>query len=141
MSVFSILVFVLCETSNNLTVVAKSDRDIAIKLDNASFHPLTNAHANQLKVSVGYDVENKTLRDDIINGVMKVYAPNGTLLKHSSYQNGFLANKTGMLDFKTTFRDPNLSNIIANVTIFDLEKKNILSNTITTKLSLEKPDS
>lgn len=140
LSVISVLVFVIFQASNNLSVMGQSDRDIKIKLDNTSYIPLTNTPANQLKVSVEYDVKNKALRDDTINGVMKVYASNGTLLKHSSFPNGFLANVTGTLLFKTTLKDPNLTDIIANVTIFDISKKNVLSNTITSKLTLQKPE-
>ncbi|HEX7179300.1 MAG TPA: hypothetical protein VF220_06195, partial [Nitrososphaeraceae archaeon] len=77
LSVISVLVFVIFQASNNLSVMGQSDRDIKIKLDNASYIPLTNTPANQLKVSVEYDVKNKALRDDTINGVMKVYASNG----------------------------------------------------------------
>jgi hypothetical protein len=100
--------------------------------------PLTNTKANQLKIIIKYDVKNKALRDDMVNGIMIVYTSNGTILKHSSFPNGFLANVTGNLIFKTTLKDPNLTEIIANLTIFDLGKKYPVSNTITSKLTLQK---
>jgi hypothetical protein len=93
-----------------------------------------------VNIFVNYDVENKTLEDKKINGVMKVYAPNGTLVKYSSFPNGFLANKSGVVEFKTTLKDPILTDVVANVTLFDIGKENTLSNTITSKSSLQKLD-
>jgi hypothetical protein len=69
---------------------------------------------------------------------MKVFASNGTLVKYSSFPDGFLANKTGIVEFKTTLRNPNLTDIVANVTMFDIKKENVLSNSIAKKLSLQK---
>ena len=112
--------------------------DISISLENASYVQLNNT-ASKLNVLVNYDVENKTLQDERINGVMKVYASNGTLVKYSSFPDGFLANETGVVEFKTTLKDPNLTDIAVNVTMFDIGKKNILSNTITSESSLQKP--
>jgi hypothetical protein len=54
---------------------------------------------------------------------------------------GFLANESGVVEFKTTLKDPNLTDIVVNVTMFDMGKKNILSNTITSESCLQKPDS
>ena len=68
---------------------------------------------------------------------MKVYASNGTLVKYSSFPNSFIANQTGVLGFKTSIKDAQLIEVIANVTIFDIAKKNALSNTITSRLNLE----
>ena len=71
--------------------------------------------------------------------MMKVYASNGTLVRFSSFPNGFLANESDVVEFKTTLKDPNLTDIVVNVTLFDIGKKNILSNTITSESSLQKP--
>ena len=56
------------------------------------------------------------------------------------FPDGFLANKSGVVEFKTTLKDPNLTDIAVNVTLYDIGKKNILSNTITSESSLQKPD-
>ena len=119
-------------------IMAQNDNDISISLENASYVQ-SNSTASKLNVLVNYDVKNKTLEDETINGVMKVYASNGTLVKYSSFPNGFLANETGIVEFKTTLRDPNLTNIVANVTLFDIKKENVLSNSIAKELSLQKP--
>jgi hypothetical protein len=131
---------VLYQAPNYVRVMAQNGNDISISLENASYVQLNNT-ASKLNVLVNYDVENKTLQDERINGVMKVYASNGTLVKYSSFPDGFLANETGVVEFKTTLKDPNLTDIAVNVTMFDIGKKNILSNTITSESSLQKPDS
>ena len=63
---------------------------------------------------------------------------NDHLVKSSSFPNGFLANKSGVVEFKTTLKDPNLTDIVVNVTMYDIGKKNTLSNTITSKSSSQK---
>ena len=134
----AISAFVLYQAPNDRFVMAQNGNDISISLENASYVQLNNT-ASKLNVLVNYDVENKTLQDERINGVMKVYASNGTLVKYSSFPDGFLANETGVVEFKTTLKDPNLTDIAVNVTMFDIGKKNILSNTITSESSLQKP--
>ena len=137
----AISTIVLYQAINDLTVMAQkdNDNDISISLENSSYVQ-SNSTASKLNVLVNYDVENKTLRDEKINGVMKIYASNGTLVKYSSFPDGFLANKSGVVEFKTTLKDPNLTDIAVNVTLYDIGKKNILSNTITSESSLQKPD-
>jgi hypothetical protein len=69
---------------------------------------------------------------------MKLYSSNGTLIHSSSFPQGFVAKKKGGTEeFKTTIRDPELKDVIANVTFVDLEKDSIISNTVTTKLSVQ----
>ena len=134
----AISVLVLYQAPNYVRVIAQNGNDISISLENASYVQLNNT-ASKLNVLVNYDVENKTLLDERINGVMKVYASNGTLVRFSSFPNGFLANESDVVEFKTTLKDPNLTDIVVNVTLFDIGKKNILSNTITSESSLQKP--
>ena len=135
----AISVLVLYQAPYDVRIMAQNGNDISISLENARYVQ-SNSTAGKLNVFVNYDVENKTLQDERINGVMKVYASNGTLVKYSSFPDGFLANETGVVEFKTTLKDPNLTDIVVNVTLFDIGKKNILSNTITSESTLQKPD-
>ena len=135
LSVIPLLVFILYEVSNSTAVLSQPGKYISINLANSSYVPL-NSSVNQVKVFVNYDVENP-FQDAKINEVMKVYASNGTLVKYSSFPNSFFANQTGVLGFKTSLKYPQLTEVIANVTIFDIAKKNALSNTITSRLILE----
>ena len=104
----AISAFVLYQVLNDVRVMAQNENgnDISISLEKASYVQ-TNKTASKLNVLVNYDVEKKTLRDERINGVMKIYASNGTLVKYSSFPSGFLANKSGVVEFKTTLNTSN----------------------------------
>jgi hypothetical protein len=103
--------------------------------DKSSYAPLTNIHGNQLSVSVKYEIDDKSLADQKINGLMKIYSSNGTLIHSTSFPDGFSAKKKGGVEeLKTTFRDPTLEQVIANVTFTDLKKTETLSNTVTANL-------
>jgi hypothetical protein len=117
---------------------AQTNEDISIKIANSSYAPMTNVQGNQLKVSVEYQVNDESLENEKINGIMKVYSPNGTLIHTSSFPDGFVAEKKGGTeDFKTTIRNPELNELIANVTFVDMEKDSTLSNTVTTTMNLQ----
>ena len=117
---------------------AQTNEDISISIANSSYAPMTNVNGNQLKVSVKYQVNDESLENEKVNGIMKVYSSNGSLIHSSSFPDGFEAKKKGGTeDFKTTIRDPELKDLVANVTFVDLEKDSTLSNTVTTKLKLK----
>lgn len=119
-------------------VSAQTNEDILISLANSSYSPMTNVEANQVKVSIEYQVNDESLENEKVNGIMKVYSSNGTLVHSSSFPDGFIAKKKGgSEDFKTTIRDPDLKDLIANITFVDLEKDSTLSNTVTTNLHLQ----
>ncbi len=114
-------------------------KQITLTLDNSSFAPLTTVNGNQLSISVKYQVNDKSVASEKINGLMKIYSPNGTLIHSTSFPNGFDAkNKGGVEELKTTIRDPSIKQIVANVTFTDLKKTETLSNTITATLNLNK---
>ena len=53
----------------------------------------------------------------------EVYAPNGTLIRTSSYPDGFIAQDSGGVEgLETTIKDSTLQSITANVTFRDLNK-------------------
>jgi hypothetical protein len=119
-------------------MIAFADKKgITLTLDKSSYAPLTNIHGNQLSVSVRYQVDDKSLADQQINGLMKIYSSNGTLIHSTSFPDGFIAKKKGGVEeLKTTIRDPTLEQVIANVTFTDLKKTETLSNTVTVQLDL-----
>jgi hypothetical protein len=129
-------------------IIAFADKKgITLTLDKSSYAPLTNIHGNQLSVSVRYvsvryEVDDKSLPDERINGLMKIYSLNGTLIHSTSFPDGFnVKKKGGVEELKTTIRDPTLEHIIANVTFTDLKKTETLSNTVTAKLDLNQTSS
>ena len=124
------------------TIALGDKKGITITLDKASYAPLTNIHGNQLSVSVRYQVDDKSLADQKINGLMKIYSSNGTLIHSTSFPDGFNAKKKGGVEeLKTTIRDPTLERVIAIVTFTDLKKTETLSNTVTAKLDLNQTNS
>ena len=116
---------------------AQSLEKITIGLNSASFGPLTsNPSVNQVKLLVDYQTKDLSLVHSTINGVMNVYAPNGTQIKTSSYPNWFTITESGIIQFATSFADPNLTSVKTNVTLTDLNKTETLSNTVASDVSL-----
>ena len=126
-------------TSDTQSFAQNSER-ISIALSNSSFVPLTNTDANQVRVGVEYTIEDETIQNEMINAVMKVYAPNGSLIRTTSIPSGFTAQGNGGLEvLKTTFLDKSIQSILANITFTDLTKKIPVSNVLTVNLELEEP--
>lgn len=117
---------------------AQGTQGITISAGNSSFSPLTNTDANQLRVNIDYSVEDESLQNQVINAVMAVFAPNGTLLKTTSFPTGFTAQSDGGTEtLRTTFQDKSLTSVTANVTLTDLTKSRSISNVVTINLDLE----
>ena len=68
---------------------------------------------------------------------MEVYGPNGSLIRTSSFPDGFIAQSSGGVEgLETTIRDPTLQSVTANVTFRDLSKTAVLSNDLRVNLNL-----
>jgi hypothetical protein len=143
----SIILFVLAlsffsffpPTSVTQSFAQNSER-ISISVSNSSFVPLTNTDANQVRVGVEYTIEDESIENEMINAVMKVYAPNGSLIRTTSIPSGFTAQGDGGIEvLKTTFLDKSMQSILANITFTDLTKKVPVSNVIAVNLDLEEP--
>ena len=119
---------------------AQNSERISISVSNSSFVPLTNTDANQVRVGVEYTIEDESIENEMINAVMKVYAPNGSLIRTTSTPSGFTAQGGGGVEvLKTTFLDKSMQSILANITFTDLTKKVLVSNVIAVNLDLEEP--
>ena len=143
----SIILFVLAlsffsffpPTSVTQSFAQNSER-ISISVSNSTFVPLTNTDANQVRVGVEYTIEDESIENEMINAVMKVYAPNGSLIRTTSIPSGFTAQGNGGVEvLKTTFLDKSMQSILANITFTDLTKKVLVSNVIAVNLDLEEP--
>ena len=111
---------------------------IDILVVNSSFVPLTNTDANQVKVNVEYTLEDEKVQNQLVNAVMEVYAPNGTLIKTTSIGSGFtLQSDGGEQVLRTTLRDKSLQSVSIKIILTDLSKKTPLSNEATDDLKLE----
>jgi hypothetical protein len=112
-------------TANKITITSNS----------VQFLPLTNATYNQLKVIIHYQTNDVSLVNTKINGIMRVSLPNGSLVKTSSFPNGFIVNQSGTIQFATSFANKTIQNVKADIVLTDLNKITPLSNIVTTNVS------
>src|ERR687897_3861850 len=138
--VLAFSIYVLYPPMSVTQSFAQNNERIVISLSNSSFVPLTNTDANQVRVGVDYTIEDESIENEMINAVMKLYAPNGSLIRTTSIPSGFTAQGDGGVEvLKTTFLDKSMQSILANITFTDLTKKVLISNIIAVNLDLEEP--
>jgi len=124
--------------SNAIESFSQKNGSIDISMINASFVPLTNVDANQVKVNIEYKLEKEKLQNQLVNAVMEVYASNGTLIRTTSIASGFaLQSDGGEQILRTSLHDKSLQSISIKIVFTDLTKKTPLSNAITDDLKLE----
>jgi hypothetical protein len=117
--------------------LAAHGQEITLSLHNSSFGSLSSGGGNQVSVFASYELNDDSIAGQTINAVMEVYAPNGTLIRTSSYPNGFIVQSSGGVEgLETTIRDPTLQSVTANVTFRNLDKTTILSNDLRVDLTL-----
>jgi hypothetical protein len=120
------------------SALADHGQEITLTLHNSSFGSLSSGSGNQASVFASYELNDNSIAGQTINAVMEVYAPNGTLIRTSSYTNGFIAQSSGGVEgLETTIRDPTLQSVTANVTFRNLDKTAILSNDLRVSLNLD----
>jgi hypothetical protein len=71
-------------------------------------------------------------------GVMKVYLPDGTLIKTSTIQDDYILGQVGPMQFATSFEDKTINNVKVEITMTDTSHTETFSNTLTIPASLEK---
>jgi hypothetical protein len=117
---------------------ANHGQEVVLSLDNSTFTPLTLGGGNQVKVLVNYAVQNSSIVGQTINAVMKLYTSEGTLIKTSSYPSGFTAQNTnGTAELKSTLEDPSIQGAIANITLTNAAKTEVISNEVSTTVNLQ----
>ena len=128
--------------SSSLTIAqniyADHGQEAVLSIDNSTFIPLTIGGGNQVKVLANYTVQNSSIVGETINAVMKLYALDGTLVKTSSYPSGFIAqNINSTTELKSTIEDPSIRAVIANLTLTNAAKTEVISNEVSTKVNLQ----
>lgn len=118
---------------------AISEQKIEIAIDYAHFISPLNQD-NQVKVLLKYlqsNVKDITeINNKSINAIMKVYSTNGTLLKTSSFPDGFVYNSSQPVQLATNIVDNSITSINATLQITNFEKTQSLSNPVTINLNL-----
>ena len=123
---------VLVTAGTLIQVSAYTGGEISVKLNNSEFTRLNDTGNYQIKVFVDYSVTDPTLIGQKINAVMKVYSSNGSLLKTTSFPEGFPVNRTGGTYLLTSIPIPPAQNITTETVFTDLNKTNLLSNPVKT---------
>jgi hypothetical protein len=110
-----------------------------ISIDRAVVLPLTTAEGNQVKVGVNYNIQDQSILGQRINAIMGIYdRQNGSLIKLSSFTNGFILNNTnGTTQLATTLTDPKIQNISAIVTLTSIDKSEKYTNDVRADLDLK----
>jgi hypothetical protein len=96
-----------------------------ISVIQATALPLVNTEGNQVKLIINYSIGDESIVGQKINAVMGIYDRiNGTLIKLSSFPDGFILNNTaGTIQLASTLTDPMIQNISTIVTLTNAEKK------------------
>jgi hypothetical protein len=111
---------------------ADHGQEISLSLNDSSFAPSPEG-GNQVKVVVNYATQDSMAVDDLVKGVMKVYTPNGTLIKTSSSPTPFPVSTTGQLQMATTLTENTIENITANIVFTNPIRTEIVSNELPVK--------
>src|SRR5829696_10067894 len=86
--------------------LAAHGQEITLTLHNSSFGSLSSGGGNQVSVFASYELNDDSIAGQTINAAMEVYTPNETLIRTSSYPNGFVAQSSGGVEgLETTIRD------------------------------------
>ncbi|MDW3630391.1 MAG: hypothetical protein QOK71_03050 [Nitrososphaeraceae archaeon] len=140
LSISSICLFQSFSLENKNNVIKESFgviQTFPMEIDYAHFISPLNQD-NQVKVLLKSLTTNDTsgLNNKTINAVMKIYSINGTLLKTSSYPQGFNYNSTESIKLATNIADKSIETITAVIQLTNLEKTQPLSDPLTIKLGL-----
>ena len=111
---------------------ADHGQEVSLSLNDSSFAPSPEG-GNQVKVVVNYATQDPMAVDDLVKGVMKVYTPNGTLIKTSSSPTPFPVSTTGQLQMATTLTENTIENITANIVFTNPIRTEIVSNELPVK--------
>jgi hypothetical protein len=110
---------------------------INITVNSTKLAQSSNDTSTRLKVVVNYVTKDTSIVKSKINGILKVSALNGTLIKRSSFANGFVVNQSGAITFATTLPTKSIQSVKTDVVLTDLSKVNPISNVVTTNVNLD----
>jgi len=140
LSISSIYLFQSFSLENKNNIIKETYgivQTLPMEIDYAHFISPLNQD-NQVKVLLKSlsTADSAGLNNKTINAVMKVYSINGTLLKTSSYPQGFNYNNTESIKLATNIADKSIESVTAVIQLTNLEKTQSLSDPLTIKLGL-----
>ena len=140
LSISSIYLFQSLSLENKNNIIKETYgivQTLPMEIDYAHFISPLNQD-NQVKVLLKSltTADSAGLNNKTLNAVMKVYSINGTLLKTSSYPQGFNYNNTESIKLATNIADKSIETVTAVIQLTNLEKTQSLSDPLTIKLGL-----
>src|SRR5919106_5073520 len=131
-----VLAFICLSLSSAVDLLAQQRGTISV--NQATVLPLVNSEGNQVRLVLNYSIGDESIVGQRINAQMGIYDRiNGTLIKLSSFPNGFILNNTeGTITMTSTLTDPKIQNISTIVTLTDAEKTEKYSNDVRSDLDL-----
>jgi hypothetical protein len=122
------------------SALADHGEEIVLTEKDSSFAPISSDEGgNQVKVVVDYAVHDPMFVNDLVKGVMKVYSPDGTLVKTSSSPTPFrITNSHGTVTLATTLKDTTIEGVTAKIVFTNPIKTEIISNELPVSVDLTK---
>jgi hypothetical protein len=133
---FLVLALIYFPSSSAVDLFAQQRGNISVT--QATALPLVNAEGNQVKLIIKYSMGDESIIGQRINAQMGIYDRiNGTLIKLSSFPDGFILNNTaGTIQLASTLTDPKIQNISTIVTLTNEEKTEKYSNDVRSDIDL-----
>jgi hypothetical protein len=122
------------------SALADHGQEIVLSVKDSSFAPISSDEGgNQVKVVVDYDVRDPMIVNDLVKAVMKVYSPDGTLVKTSSSPNPFrITDSHGTVTLATTLTDTTIEGVTAKIVFTNPIKTETISNELPVSVDLIK---
>jgi hypothetical protein len=119
---------------------ADHGQEIVLSVKDSSFVPISSGEGgNQVKVVVNYAVHDPMIVNDLVKGVMKVYSPDGTLVRTSSSPTPFrITNNHGIATMATTLTDTTIEGVTAKIVFTNPIKTETISNELPVSVDLIK---
>jgi hypothetical protein len=122
------------------SALADHGQEIVLSVKDSSFAPISSDEGgNQVKVVVDYAVHDPMFVNDLVKGVMKVYSPDGTLVKTSSSPTPFrITDNHGTVTLATTLTDTTIEGVTAKIVFTNSIKTETISNELPVSVDLIK---
>jgi hypothetical protein len=112
------------------SALADHGQEVVLSEKDSSFAPISSGEGgNRVKVVVNYDVRDPMTLNDLAKAVMKVYSPDGTLVKTSSSPTPFrITDDQGTATLATTLTDTTIEGVTAKIVFTNPIKTETTSN-------------
>jgi hypothetical protein len=112
------------------SALADHGQEVVLSEKDSSFAPVSSGEGgNHVKVVVNYDVRDPMTLNDLAKAVMKVYSPDGSLVKTSSSPTPFrITDDQGTVTLATTLTDTAIEGVTAKIVFTNPTKSETISN-------------